>query len=497
VKKCVAVLVPFLTLIINLSLSESVVPEELKLALIVPILKKIGLDLEVLNNYRPVSILSFLSKLLERVVLSQLLDHLSLNDLFELYQSSYKKWHSTETALVQVHDNILRALDENDGVILILLDQSAAFDTVDHRILLNRLERKYGIRNGALQWFHSYLENRSQVVVLDGSYSEKADLQYGVPQGSILGPVLFTLYTQPLVEIFLRRGINYHLYADDIQFYLTFNLNEHCNSFPAAQREVEDCIYEVQSWLSSNFLKLNNDKTEILILRTNKHDSITDLNVPFDLGGCNITCKEVVKNIGCFMDCRLGMESHINNVARTCFMCIRQLYKVKKYVPPQSLKKLVHALVINRVDYLNGLYGGLPLGTTARLQRCLNSAARLISGKNRRESVTPVLKDLHWLPVKYRIQFKLLVLIHKVVKHKSPMYLLNSLTLYSPTRDLRSLNDVTFVVDEVRYKKYGGRRFSVYGAKLWNDLPRYIRTISSTVTFRKKLKTLLYQKAFT
>ena len=161
--------------------------------------------------------LSFISKLIERVVCTQLITHLKLNGLYELFQSAYREFHSTETALLRVQNDLLLSVDEYGGVILVLLDLSAAFDTIDHDKLLNLLSSRFGVRGSALEWIKSYLTNRKQSVLIYGERSEELELIYGVPQGSVLGPILFTLYTTPLGDICRKHNLVFHLYADDTQ----------------------------------------------------------------------------------------------------------------------------------------------------------------------------------------------------------------------------------------------------------------------------------------
>ena len=205
-KKCLDVLLPVITRIINKSLECGEVPSSLKFAMVKPLLKKLSLDKDVLGNYRPVSNLAYLSKLIERVVAMRLNDHMSFHGMFDPNQSAYRKGHSTETFLLKVCDDMLRAMDEGKEGILILLDLSSAFDTVDHDILIERLETRIGLSGTVLQWFTSYLSGRKQCILVQGSESDHVPLLYGVPQGSVLGPILFTIYSPPLGDNEVMRG---------------------------------------------------------------------------------------------------------------------------------------------------------------------------------------------------------------------------------------------------------------------------------------------------
>ena len=221
-KECLPALLPVITKIVNLSLSQCEMPENLKEALLITLLKKLLLDHEVLKNFRPVSNLAYLSKLIEMVVDSQVTKHMDDNNLHEIFQSAYKPLHSTETAMLRVKNDILCALDEGNAVLLVCLDLSAAFDTVDHAILLERLEKCIGITGSCLAWFKSYLSNRSQRVLINGATSSPHKLFCGVPQGSVLGPKLFNIYTLPLGDILRKHSSMFHIYADDDNIYLVF-----------------------------------------------------------------------------------------------------------------------------------------------------------------------------------------------------------------------------------------------------------------------------------
>ena len=250
----------YVKFILNSSLELGKVLNDFKQAIVIPLLKKKGMEL-TFSNFRPVSNLSFMSKLLERAVAAQLVNHLEKNGLSEKYQSAYKTFHSTETALLCVQNDVLQAIDNKSVTMLLLLDLSAAFDTVDFDILHARL-RNCGIKGKCLLWFRDYLTKRRQAVCLQGKISAPVELKCEVPQGSVLGPLIFSIYTPPLGALVQIYGINYHFYADDSQLYLSFRLY----SESSALSNLEKCVNEIRGWMYTNKLKLNDNKSEFVVL---------------------------------------------------------------------------------------------------------------------------------------------------------------------------------------------------------------------------------------
>ena len=222
-KSCIDVLAAPITTLVNLSLSEGSFPANFKDAVVRPLLKKYSLPREDLSSYRPISNLNFVSKILERIIHTRLTNHLHSFPSLCPFQSAYRKFHSTETALLRIHNDLALAINQQKVSALVLLDLSAAFDTIDHHILIQRLTTTFGISGSALSLLSSYLLNRSQFVSIDSSCSSQSNLHTGVPQGSVLGPLLFTLYTTPLSYIFKGTPVGFHFYADDTQLYISFS----------------------------------------------------------------------------------------------------------------------------------------------------------------------------------------------------------------------------------------------------------------------------------
>ena len=223
---CIDVIALIITHIINLSLSSGIYPKEFKYAVVKPLLKKPTLDSTDLENYRQISNLSFLSKLAERIIANCLLTHLSSHDLLAKFQSAYRKFHSSETALLYVQNDILVVLEVGHSTALLLLDLSVTFDTIGHNIQIHRLKYWFGISSTALNLLSSFLSDRYKTAVASNSKLQPVLLEYGVPQGSVLRPILYSLYATPLLSVISKYSrICSHFYADDTQIYYLFYWN--------------------------------------------------------------------------------------------------------------------------------------------------------------------------------------------------------------------------------------------------------------------------------
>lgn len=372
-------------------------------------------------------------------------------------------------------------------MVLIMLDLSAAFDTVDHSILLKRLECEVGFRGTALKWFHSYLKDRTFSVNFANVSSSVVPLKYGLPQGSILSPILFSLYMRPLGSICRRYDISYHMYADDTQIYFPLKVGDE-----QSLQSLLLCLNEIKIWLSNNFLQLNERKSEIIIFGpSNFKERVVSILAPLEM-----TVKDNVRNLGVIIDSSLSFDKQINSVVRSSFYHLKIIAKLKPFLSFNDLETVVHAFISSRLDYCNSLYVGISHRQLSRLQLVQNAAARLLTGTKKREHITPVLRSLHWLPVKFRIDFKILLVVFKALHNLSPNYISNLIEPYISVRSLRSSNQLLLVTPQSKKKSKGDRAFSVAGPKLWNNLPLYIRQASSVEVFRSQLKTYLFSLAF-
>ena len=488
VTDCIDVLLPIITKMINLSLESGLFADDWKCALVLPLLKKPGLDL--------VSNLQYVSKLTEKMVFDQIHTHMMTHSLYPEFQSAYRKNHSTETALVRVTNEILMKMNTQEVTLLVMLDLSATFDTVNHKILLTRLNKELGICGSALEWFKSYLAKRVQRVYIDGSLSEHFSLECGVPQGSCLGPLLFLIYTSKLFKVVEDQLPHVHCYADDMQIYLSFKPISNTSQEDAV-RVMACCIEKIRRWLSHDRLLINDDKTEFIIIGTRQQlNKLQAMNIK--VGSSEIKPSYQVKNLGSWLDPNLNMRHHITNMCKAGFFYLHNIRRIKKYLSRDSLLTLVHAFITSRLDYCNALLYGLPKEQIAKLQRVQNAAARLIMDIGKYSHITPALYELHWLPVLARIHFKILLLAFKAIHGLAPAYISNLLvTKRKSSYNIRSNSGI--LLEPPRGKMLatlGERAFQAAAPQLWNELPLQLRTIGSVEIFKNSIKTFLFKRFF-
>ena len=375
--------------------------------------------------------------------------------------------------------------------ILSLIDLSAAFATIDHGILINRLHTIFGCSGKVLDWFTSYLTCRTQSVFVTHESTPSA-LKCGVPQGSVLGPLLFILYMQSLSNVICKSGHSYHFFADDSQL--------HNSSIPsdflALVHSFKDCIEDIAEWMSDHKLKMNDDKTELIAIGTKSMINQVTLNLtPVSISGYDIPFSQSARDLGVFIDETLSMDVHIKYLCRILFCQLRRLGKIRPFLSTDAANKLAVSFILTRLDYCNSLLAGLPDNKLNKLQRIQNHAARIVLHKPMHASATSMLKTLHWLPVKARIQYKIACLCFQCLCHNTmPSYLSDILYPYLPPRTLRSLDTSLLIIPRFCLETYGRRSFSVFGPTVWNSLPLSLRKTQCCSTFIKKLKIYLFEK---
>ena len=485
-KENLHVLLPVLTDIVNASLSSGSI-DGAKLAHITPLIKGHGLDSSNLKNYRPISNLSFVGKLIERVVLRRLNEHLEHNNLHIPHQSGYKKTYSTETLLVRVVNDLLIASSESKATVVLMLDLSAAFDTVDHSKLLQILQHELGITGKAWDWFKSFLTGRCQKIKVGNEESYEIIIKFGVPQGSVLGPVLFNIYIRSLYNTAHAQNFLIQGYADDHQLYKSFEARE---EHVILVNDVPKCFQEINQWMKAHYLQLNPGKTEILVFGSPAVlQELSIRGVFIDSKTC-VRLSPVAKNLGFRLDNQLSFKEQIKQLKSSCYLKLRDLAKMKSFLTTKQMNTLVQAVIISCLDYCNGLYYGCSSTVITQLQNIQNRACRLIFGLKRKDSVQDKIKELHWLKVRERIEFKLCLLAFKAVNGIGPSYLSDIITFVNDSSRRRSSLHIP-----VRAQNSHPHAFQTVAPKLWNQLPISISSCNEINLFKKMLKTHLFKKS--
>ena len=492
-KESLDIAVPILTKLINKSMQEGNV-DGIKWSIIAPLLKKAGLDNEVYKNFRPVNNLVFLSKLTERCVDIQLDEHMSINNIHEPTQFAYKKCHNTETMMLGVTDEVLRGFDQNQATVIIFLDLSAAFDTINIEKVLEILEVEMGVGGTVLKWFRSFLEGRTQQVKIGNAYSESLEVPCGAPQGSVLGPRIFGVNVRSQPVVFKINTFSSSSFADDSngrkQFALTFQ-------FSIINNDIIQCLRQIIDWSNAHYMKINPEKTEILLLcPPSLNREVIIKGVIFE-EQC-IRFSDEVKNVGVWLDKNLTMNKQVNQIVSHGYKILKDIGRIKKCLQQNHIERLVHAVISSRLDYCNSLYMNISRCNIYKLQKIQNAAARLVVGGRKRDSMSASLRNLHWLKVESRVVFKILLLVYKIIKGQCSSNLkLQYKTFNGRPDDFLLLETPTFK------SQYGKRIFAYNGSRLWNALPLQVRSEEDIVKFKKVIKTMVFdeyselmQKAF-
>ena len=370
-------------------------------------------------------------------------------------QSAYRKFHSTETALSRVHNDISVSLDKGHVTALTLLDLSAAFDTIGHNTLTNSLAEWYGVFGMVVARFKSYLCGRHQIIKIDKSFSDSSLLQHGVPQGSVLGPLLFSLYTAPLSTIISSYALSHHLYADDTQIYISLTGDTATESL----KMLQSCITGVSAWMAQSKLKLNPS-----IGSKSQREKFINLFL-FAVLDNEMNPADSARNLGVFFDSSLNFRQHISQLSSSCFYHIRDLKRIRKSLPQALAKQIAVALVTSKLDYCNSLLHEIPAEDLQKLQRVQNCLARVVTKAPRFRRSIPLLKSLHWLPIKFRIQFKICTFVFCCLNDGQSSYSSSLLFSADSVKHLRSNNTNKLKVPRIR-TKFGARAFSVSGPTL-------------------------------
>ena len=409
-------------------------------------------DHEIANNNRPVSLLPVASKVCERVALNQLATYMNNRRLTE-HQSGNKKLHSCETLNVMMTDKVLEAMDSKKLTLVVLLELSKAFDSIDHCRLLSKLQA-LGIGRTALKWIRSYLTGRQQYDRIGSETSNLAPITHGVPQGSILGPALFNLYINDLPAV--PESGSLESFVDDSKLYLSFPVKD----ATAVVQLINEDLAEITAWCCYNGLLINPDKTNLLVMGNRQMLQRLPKDVHVTLPGKEVTPSNSARDLGIEMDATLSFDEHITNTVLSCFASLCQINRMKHLFDSKSLEKVIHALVFSRLFYRSPVWSSKSQKNVSKLKSVQNFAASVVTGSRKFEHITPVLRDLNLPPVNSMLKYTVGILTFKCVKGLAPRYLCSHFVTRATVHDRNTRNKNK--LDIPGYKFAAGQRSFLY-----------------------------------
>ena len=420
-KQFAPIIHPALRLIINQSLMTGIFPTKLKHAIVTPIYKGKNSDPQEFINYRPISLLPTLSKIIEKVVQSQLYQYMNDNNLITNSQYGFRTNHSTEHAAVEFVDRIAQKMDDGEIPFSIFIDLSKAFDTLDHQILLRKLQH-YGIQGTPLNWFRSYLTGRTQSVKFNGEVSTPIALKTGVPQGSVLGPLLFLIYINDITNA--SRLLQEILFADDTSLTSTLSAfyvykPKNLTDIAIISNSINIELTKITDWLKINKLSLNEDKTKYMIFHTQQRNMALYETLSIKLNNQSIKRVKSFNFLGIIINEQLNWSDHIAHLSQKIITVVGLLHRLKNHLPIKILKTIYCSLILSRLHYGNILWGRAP-GNLIQLQK---KALRAIVGASYNSHTQPILKKLKLLSLNDLHNTKMLCYYKNHIDKKLPKYI--------------------------------------------------------------------------
>ena len=472
------------TEILNASFKYNKFPERWKKALVKP-LPKITNPVTA-SDYRPISLLSTFSKVVEKIAVKQMVEYLKNTGYLDNLQSAYKQSHSTITALLNVTDNIYEALENSELTFLVLLDYSKAFDCANHRLIIAKLKAA-GFKNEALQWVNSYLSGRSQKVVVGSEESEWASCINGVPQGSVLGPLLFTVLVSDIGDA-IKRG-RYHLYADDTQLFY------HCKveDANATVAKINSDLENISNFSKRNCLKLNASKSKFIVIGSRPNlKKLKSANLDLiKLGNETIEREYTVKNLGITFDELLSWTKHVNLCVAKAYGKLRQVCRFKNFLTDKVKWNICETYILSNFNYGDIILQGLSNQLENKIQKIQNSCIRFSFGLRKYDHITNTRLSNNIISMHDRRLLHCLTLMFKIVRKMAPVYLCNRITYKHQFHNYntRRKNDIQTSFARTRFKALS---FFIEIANKFNELSQHIDVSGiSVATFKMKCKKYL------
>lgn len=477
-KPIASLIAPMVTYIINQCFTENFCPQAWKISKVVPIPKNKKLPFSE-SNSRPICLLPVLSKIMERIVYEQIQSYFCNNNLITNFQHAYREKYSTTTALTQMVDDWFIEIEERTIIGAILLDFSAAFDIMDHELILRKL-KCYGFSQSALLWIKSYLSDRRQMVYFNGSYSDTEHVKQGVPQGSCLGPLLFTIFTNDLPLVLKKARIS--MYADDATIYLAEPTIHELN----ANLELE--LKSVVDWINSNRLVLNVSKTTSIVIGTS-YSLCSKPKLNLSINDVLIKQVEETKFLGVIIENKLSWDKHIQRVVTKMGNTVSVIKRCAKFLTQQTIKQVIQALVLSNLDYCSTVWSNTSLGNIRKLQLVQNKAARVALSCGIRTNVVKMHEYLSWFEVKHKLLYSLMVFIRNVITTKTPLIFHRKLSFSTETHNYSTRHAARGCFTLPKSKTTSAQRTVKYRAmKEWNSLPIHITQQNNIYGFKKSLK---------
>ena len=474
-----ALITPVITQMFNMSIKEGRLPSSWKTARVTPIYKGKGAN-DICSNYRPISVLPYIAKVIESCVQQQLIDYLDVFNILNCEQSAYLKNHSTTTSLHKVVDDWLDKL--NNGYVngVAFFDLSKCFDTINHDRLIRKL-KLYGITGTPLRWFMDYLSNRTQAVFVNGILSDLLNVIMGVPQGSNLGPILFLLFVNDFPDCLKCTTCN--LFADDTAIYC------HGSHITDINTTLQTDVLNSTKWFSDNMLTLNIDKSCTIAIGTQKRLSNNNLNI---LAENNLlTNVNKVKYLGVTIDKNLNWNDHVSTLCAKISPKIGLLRKLKYKIPKDQLITIYQSIIQPHFDYAISVWGQTSKSNINALQRLQNRAARIITGiYDWTESVSKLITALGWMTIEQRVKYFTLILTYKCLNGKAPSYLTDTFTIHESVYNTRLCDGFNLTPPKVNIELFK-HSFLFTGSVGFNSLPKHLKQCSTLTAFKKELRSIL------